>query len=362
MKPATIQKYDYIDALRGIAIIAVVLAHSSQWVGAQSDVLASIATQGAKGVQLFFVASALTIFLSMRVRRDTEAHPLLNFYLRRFFRIAPAFYLAIVFYTLLNGFESRYSAPNGIDWWYFPVTAAFLHGLHPETINAIVPGGWSIAVEFTFYLIAPLLFTRLQSGKSIVIFLLISYAVARSLPDHVATLLEPLYEEPQVYIVHNFTDLFFFSQLPIFVLGILAFHIITKHPVKTKKTNIYLAIAFFFIVVKFIDSGISQSHYSYGLYCLFLTVTLYYYPVKALVNPVTVFIGRLSFSIYLIHFAVITLFKYFFSEALPGKDNFLFFVVFAVILTASTFLAYFAHKFIEEPGIRLGKNIIAKIG
>jgi peptidoglycan/LPS O-acetylase OafA/YrhL len=37
------------------------------------------------------------------------------------------------------------------------MTAAFLHGLHPETITSVVPGGWSVADEVLFYCIFPLL-------------------------------------------------------------------------------------------------------------------------------------------------------------------------------------------------------------
>ena len=40
------------------------------------------------------------------------------------------------------------------------------NGLHPETNNAIVPGGWSIGVEMGFYAILALLLTRIKSVRS----------------------------------------------------------------------------------------------------------------------------------------------------------------------------------------------------
>ena len=152
------KKYDYIDALRGIAILGVMLVHSRGIVEPSSYILSKISSAGSRGVQLFYIASALTLFLSMSSRKKTERHPYICFFLRRFFRIAPAFYTAIIVYSLYYGLAPRYWAPNGIDWWYIPLTAMFLHGWHPETITSVVPGGWSIAFEMTFYLFVPYLF------------------------------------------------------------------------------------------------------------------------------------------------------------------------------------------------------------
>jgi peptidoglycan/LPS O-acetylase OafA/YrhL len=94
MNNTSIIKYDYIDTLRGLAILSVVMVHSSQNFPPRSEVLIQIAAQGSRGVQLFFIASALTLFLSMDARSgDQEPRSLESFFIRRFFRIAPAFYL-----------------------------------------------------------------------------------------------------------------------------------------------------------------------------------------------------------------------------------------------------------------------------
>ena len=162
MKNIEIRKYDYIDALRGFAILGVILVHSSQWVAPTSSVLSTIASEGARGVQLFYIASALTLFLSLAARKQQEERANLSFFIRRFFRIAPAFYCAIIIYTAYYGMSVRYWAPNGLEWWYIPLTAFFMHGWHPETITSVVPGGWSIAVEMTFYLFVPYLFFKIE--------------------------------------------------------------------------------------------------------------------------------------------------------------------------------------------------------
>lgn len=142
-----IRHYDFIDSLRAIAILGVIAVHTAQWAQPNSELLRRATAEGARGVQLFFVASAMTIFMSMKSRSALESAPVRNYFIRRFLRIAPLFYFGIVLWLLLDGFAPRYWAPNGIDGYTVLLTATFLHGFHPETITSLVPGGWSIAVR-----------------------------------------------------------------------------------------------------------------------------------------------------------------------------------------------------------------------
>jgi peptidoglycan/LPS O-acetylase OafA/YrhL len=58
-----VKRFAYIDALRGYAILGVLLVHTGQYSGFDSQ-----AAFGARGVQLFFVASALTLMFSWHER------------------------------------------------------------------------------------------------------------------------------------------------------------------------------------------------------------------------------------------------------------------------------------------------------
>src|SRR5690348_13706360 len=93
---APVTKFDYIDAMRGIAILLVILVHSAFDLAIKGPA-GRIGAMGQFGVQMFFVASALTLCLSWEARRD-EPHPMKSFLIRRFFRIAPMYYFGIAFY------------------------------------------------------------------------------------------------------------------------------------------------------------------------------------------------------------------------------------------------------------------------
>ncbi len=71
--------------------MGVVLVHSGQYIQPDHFLFKLIASKGALGVQLFFVASALTLFLSLSSRSGKENDPIRNFFIRRFFELPQCF-------------------------------------------------------------------------------------------------------------------------------------------------------------------------------------------------------------------------------------------------------------------------------
>ena len=140
---SAVEKLDYIDILRGIAILMVMLVHTSQAVNGVSQVVGNIDRYGQMGVQLFFVASAYTLCFS-RIKRAEEQQPTIFFLIRRFFRVAPLYYVAIVGYFLAESnthilalIRMPYSLYN-----FETITAniLFIHGFILSANNNIVPG------------------------------------------------------------------------------------------------------------------------------------------------------------------------------------------------------------------------------
>ena len=148
-----------LDTLRGIALLMVIALHCEQSISTIDPIKrlvnmsGLIASYGDLGVPLFFIVSGYTMMLTFGDRARKEV--VYAFYIRRFFRIAPLFWLAGACYLIKTGLVPSVWAPNGIRWQEILLTFSFLHWLTPQAFNSVVPGGWSIAVEMQFYLIFP---------------------------------------------------------------------------------------------------------------------------------------------------------------------------------------------------------------
>lgn len=146
------RRFGHIDLARGFAILLVILVHqfrATEAVVQLDPITSAVGAYGQMGVQLFFIASALTLCMSQsRSKR--------GFYIRRLFRIAPLYYCAIVLYALVDFLGYGKTGPYTVG--NVSANLFFVHGFVPEAINGVVPGGWSIAAEMTFYAVFPFAF------------------------------------------------------------------------------------------------------------------------------------------------------------------------------------------------------------
>jgi peptidoglycan/LPS O-acetylase OafA/YrhL len=211
------EKLDFINTLRGVAILLVLTVHAGQHV----EGFDYLTYWGARGVQLFFTLSAFTLAASWDRRNDGA----LPFYARRFFRIAPVFWLGICFYIFLYGSGPRPTAPGGIELWHIAATTTFLHGFFPATINLIVPGGWSIAVEMMFYAIFPLVIFVLRDVRSSVIWLGITFFAAEQWLKYSQLAFAKAFPGYDPATVANFCFLSLPSQMTSFVAGVAAYRL-----------------------------------------------------------------------------------------------------------------------------------------
>jgi len=144
-----------LDALRGIAVLAVVFLHGlklSQPVAKSSthgvQIIVSLVTAGWLGVILFFVLSG---FLITGILLDTRerANYWRSFYVRRMLRILP---LYLVMLALLR-FAFHFS------WTYIGLCLIFLANMASSRMASYGPL-WSLAVEEQFYLVWPFIVRR----------------------------------------------------------------------------------------------------------------------------------------------------------------------------------------------------------
>ena len=204
-----IKRYEYVDALRGWAILMVMFGHCKLFgTNNYPHFLQSILSYSTMGVPLFFIVSALTLCFSSEKRFQEEPHPIRNFYLRRFFRIAPMFYFSILIYLLVFPPVSIFN---------LLATFFFFNGFSPYWINSLAPGIWSVTVEMTFYLIFPLLFTVVRRLSTALWFCLV-FAVYSTLFTY---LLSHFPAIPNTSLWSEYLYYFSPNQISIFLIGFI---------------------------------------------------------------------------------------------------------------------------------------------
>ena len=147
-----------LDAVRGVAILLVMLANTSEKYPALR--LQPFVGNGWMGVDLFF---ALSGFLITGILLDTKTAPdyFRNFYFRRVLRILPLYYavllLMFVIVPLLRPAEGLTIFAKSSPWWAYPLFLQnFLVAL-PTHAAGPLGASWSLAIEEQFYLLWPLI-------------------------------------------------------------------------------------------------------------------------------------------------------------------------------------------------------------
>ena len=354
----SVRRFSYIDALRGYAILMVIAVHTSQVFPDLPKSLSPILNQGARGVQLFFLTSALTLSMSWISRKEGA----LAFYSRRFFRVAPMFWLAIPFFVWLNGTGPSLYAPDGIGIRHIVMTAMLVHGFWPDTITSVVPGGWSVADEVIFYALFPVMVPALlrASWRSLIIVMV----AAVVLGAQVSRLLDgfsDLLPASAQGVAGEYFSLWFPRQLPCFMFGVALFKFSAeKHDVSGSLAKCVCALAIVLIFVFPFLEGIKYMlplglATSYGMAFSLFAFSLMYWPASLLVGNTIVWIGKVSYSAYFVHFAVLHYLPPLRPTGLPAID---FAIMYGAVIISAVTISSITYLCIELPMIRLGSRLI----
>jgi peptidoglycan/LPS O-acetylase OafA/YrhL len=150
-----------LDGVRGIAILLVITYHIGYntvngWFYNKSDQLVeSVVTAGASGVTLFFILSGFLLFLPYaRSLVSEQRWPLARvFYMRRALRILPGYYLSLFVLILVANRQYLTASHLKEDIAFFTL---FLDS-SLRTWRHINGPYWTLAIEWQFYLLLPLL-------------------------------------------------------------------------------------------------------------------------------------------------------------------------------------------------------------
>ncbi|MGC3944882.1 MAG: acyltransferase [Chryseolinea sp.] len=369
MEQSSVNKLAWVDAIRGYAILLVVMVHAAQpfYGGGITGVLNS----GSLGVQLFFIASSFTLFYSLEKRKSIDQKfTNVFFFIRRLFRIAPLYWIAIAFYIgYSNFYDSMWLPPKPLDPVAIFVNAVFLNGIYPPAINYIPPGSWSVGVEMLFYITVPVLFALIKSWRNALTLIVVS-VLCSVVIQLLAYVVITDYTNLEWAIQRDWALYFWFpNQFPVFGLGILMFFLIRDQVVRIEYKEWMLVL----VVLLFFALGLGnfsyefpwfliQREYLYSILFIAFAWCLSRTKITFAINSM-VHVGRVSFSLYLLHPFIIEMgYGLVSNSTMPASNKWLsFLLVFVFAMTAGTLISTITYRFIERPGIVLGERIIDKI-
>ena len=344
--PSFFQRELYLDAARGISILMVIVGHASHQISNLSFFTQEISAFGTAGVHIFFLISGVSLCLAYEHRKEKNIY----FYIRRFFRIAPLYWLAILFYYYLS--KNSYSQ--------FEVITNFLFVQNIVGHREIVPGGWSIEVEMIFYFFFPLIFSLAKSYRFFFIIMVIFFITLIYYFLNILTWKFKILDQIYILIIH-----WHFIPFISFFMGISFF--LRKFKFKDSYLNIIFLVLFFFISlisynklssIKIINFYAAQTFFL-SLFSIFLLLYLKYNCSNNMV--ILPFIGRYSFSLYICHQLVIQLvikILNFANVRYEAELGFIFFLF--LVLAISICISYLTYNIIEKKSINFGNFIIKK--
>jgi peptidoglycan/LPS O-acetylase OafA/YrhL len=350
---------NFIASLRGLAGLWILLYHAHflptpnpnrpLWAGIFVDV-------GGMAVMLFFVISAFSLMYTYP-NRLKSSKPILDFYIHRFFRIAPLFYVVLCYYLVWDKYRLDYLHP--FESIFSNLTLTF--NLIPNHQTSIVWAGWSIGVEILFYLVFPFVYrlcSSLLSSLNFLIFTLIITNLSKALLPYII-------QDPKTLSV--FQQWFFLRYLPVFALGIVVFRIWQNQMFANLSGRSKNSLGYFLVLLSaflllsrpaVLSTLLGDDLYSQALAFSCLVLGLSLIPLKVLVNPFLGWFGKLSYSVYLLQPIIIWQMQHLTAKIYEVLGNTFGFLVSTLLIVLTLgLIAWASERLIERPMIQLGKRL-----
>ena len=352
-----------IDGLRAIAILSVIFYHSEIYIF-QNKFLSG----GFLGVDIFFVISGYLITsIILNEKKISGSFSLKNFYIRRLRRLMPAL-IVVCFTSFIAGYfillpsglielsKSSIFSLFYISNFYF-YFSQFTYGTESVLLKPLLHT-WSLGVEEQFYIIFPIFFLIiLNQFRNKVFILLLSFLIlnliaiqflgnlnARSIIDE-----KLLFYAPTKYTDFYFITSRFWELLSGSLVAYLKFN---NENLFNKKYLIYNFLPYIglsIILISFLYFKFNFYHPSFfttapiiGTCLIILFITEKSFIYKLLSSKILVWVGLMSYSLYLWHYPLFA-----FNRYLTFEPNTFIRQLFVGILLF--FLGYISYKYIEQP-------------
>ena len=373
-----------LDALRGIAIWAVVMHHLlSRWRGSVGPVEVPFlgwdaveALHFMPGVPLFYLLSGYLLTWTEGKRAERGNYSLRSYAMRRVLRLVPAYYVAIVVVLLVW--------PKPTSFWDLVSHLTFTHGFTPAYARTMSPAFWSLTPEVVFYAMVPLLVLKLTRLWQRLALFVVLFLVA--LPTRLLVLENAGLRDENTYGVFNpfqFYASFPTTLLYLFVAGVLMRVMVEKLNERERppRWQPYVAFALFvpsalWIVTTpglgFLRLESLGQTFVWIQSLLIQDVTLFAFFAAALLGaPILrtllgwkplAFLGLISYSMFVFHQTVLLLVNSYIlrTDAVQdwvaqGELNlWIGFVGFIVgIFAISGVISYLGYRYIESPFLRI---------
>ena len=321
------------DGLRGIGFLLVITAHIP-------SVSLFSYLQGWTAVWVFFVISGyLVTMLLMREEKSQGRVAFGSFLVKRFFRIVPSYWMAIVVYWL----ACLALLPD--DYKSFMERLPYFLSFMPEYANAngysIFTHSWTVGVELKFYLLFPP-----------VVFLMIKNANGRlTATAMMAALLTAI----GTFNAQSYCAILCGVMLALGLerpRGYATIAMLTRVPV---------AVPLAFVVAVFVMLRYTEQLTAVAVvatyvvaYCILQQAAV----LRVLTWPPLVYLGQRSYGAYLLHFLAIRIgYMAFGNETAIGG-----FLTACFCLAVTVPAAELMYRAIEKPGVDFGRRLLSRLG
>ncbi len=325
----------YLDTLRGVAALMVVIFHGMLFLeknpSSISYWLTHIFDLGKIGVVIFFAISGFVIVWSL-----SEKKSLRSFWISRFLRLYPAYWLSLVCALFLGGGLLW----QEVDWATIMMNLTMIQQFFGfENILGVY---WTLGIEIAFYATISLLFVmRFYSDRAFFTLSLSFLAIALGL----ALLRFFLEKKLPVALPLSFSVMFFAALLQRVVVEHNSFAL---RYIKRYLLFFFFAIPIISLLAYNMDMGYNEVWYRYILSYVSAVLIFLWMVWSKWSSSVGVYIGKISYSIYLFHPIVMEVFRSLLKSLYHSYG--LFTAISALILFTVAIASLIYHT-VEQPFI-----------
>lgn len=302
-----------LDILRAFAILFVVAGHGGNLI--EYETYKYIHLFLFDGVSIFFVLSGFLIgriLIKILKNNKVNLKSIINFWIRRWFRTLPNYFLILIIVILLNViFNKDFILLDKLKYFIFSQN---LFNGHPD----FFPEAWSLSVEEWFYLITPLImFVLIRLFKTAVdksiLITVISILVSVTLFRYFKFFALNIEDLAEVYSILRSQVLTRFDSLMYGLIGayiyINYFNFWIKYKVQFFIVGLLLFISDKFNFFHFDQFGLYDCVFSFSVVSIATLFLLPYLSLlkngKGFIYKYLTIISLISYSMYLVNYTIV---------------------------------------------------------